>query len=750
MSKFIGDVSAYAYAVSKGYTGTEEEFAELMAAYADVGQTAVDAKDAAIAAKTAAETAATTATTKAGEASQSASQAQASATTASTKASEASQSASTASIKATEATTAAGTATTAKNDAVSAQNAAETAQGKAEDAQEAAEDAAESVSASAAQIATNTADIAELQEDLETLDTEGTVPTSEQMLSDNYSMDSVPYHFRKTASDNADREELEIVGGSVAWNQFAHDFIARTETLGITITVDNTKGSITASGTATTTNNLYFMATLRCIQDHKYLFKGSKGKGWLGVSSTSAKDTGNGAIFNATAAIAGDNQFIYGFTAGDVINETLYPQIFDLTAMFGSTIADHIYALEQATAGAGVALFKSLFPKDYYPYDAGSMQSVSGLSEHRTVGFNAWDEEWEVGAYALSDGQKSVDNSRIRNKNFIHVFPSSSYCNGCPQIITALFYDSDKNYIGQYGYNSGQVFVTPARAQYMNFYVAQSYGNVYKNDICINISDPAKNGTYEPYDGHSYALDDSLTLRGIPTLVDGKIKWDGDVYSPSGKVTRRYGIVDLGTLTWTTALTEGDKHRFAAPINAKQSDTTNGAKSICSGMILLANAGTWSGNNDGYTINAGLIYAYLDAYKTDTDANFKAAMSGVYLVCELATPTTEEAEPYQTPQTCHYDGTEEFVSTGIVPVGHNTKYPDNMRMKLDNLPWNFASLIAPTESAYKATRNYTTGALLIVNNVLYKATANIANGGNITVGTNVTATTLAEVIAALS
>ena len=54
MSKFIGDVSAYAYAVSKGYTGTEEEFAELMASYADVGQTAVDAKDAAVAAKTAA------------------------------------------------------------------------------------------------------------------------------------------------------------------------------------------------------------------------------------------------------------------------------------------------------------------------------------------------------------------------------------------------------------------------------------------------------------------------------------------------------------------------------------------------------------------------------------------------------------------------------------------------------------------------------------------------------------------------
>lgn len=176
MSKYIGDVSAYAYAVSKGYTGTEEEFAELMASYATVGQTAVDAKDAAVAAKTAAQTAATTATNKASEATTAAQ-------TATTKAGEASTSANTATsakdtavsasqtatTKATEATTAATSANTAKTDAVAAKTAAETAQGKAETAQGAAEDAAESVSASAAQIVTNTADITDLKKDLTTV-----------------------------------------------------------------------------------------------------------------------------------------------------------------------------------------------------------------------------------------------------------------------------------------------------------------------------------------------------------------------------------------------------------------------------------------------------------------------------------------------------------------------------------------------------------------------------------------------------
>lgn len=41
--KDLGMVTAYAYAVSRGYTGTEAEFAELMASYASVAQEAVDA-----------------------------------------------------------------------------------------------------------------------------------------------------------------------------------------------------------------------------------------------------------------------------------------------------------------------------------------------------------------------------------------------------------------------------------------------------------------------------------------------------------------------------------------------------------------------------------------------------------------------------------------------------------------------------------------------------------------------------------
>lgn len=51
LNKNVGHATAYAYAKSKGYTGTEEEFAELMASYADVAQQAIDAKNDAVQAK---------------------------------------------------------------------------------------------------------------------------------------------------------------------------------------------------------------------------------------------------------------------------------------------------------------------------------------------------------------------------------------------------------------------------------------------------------------------------------------------------------------------------------------------------------------------------------------------------------------------------------------------------------------------------------------------------------------------------
>lgn len=194
ITKDLGIATAYGYAKSKGYTGTEEEFAELMASYADVAQQAEtaaqdaeDAKDAAVSAKndaqsaqaaaesaqTAAAGSAQTASTKATEASNSAQAASGSATAAGNSATAAAGSATTAqtaaqtaTTKASEASSSASAASTAKTGAETARTGAQTAQAAAETAQENAEEAAASVSASAAQIDQNTADIGQIKNDL--------------------------------------------------------------------------------------------------------------------------------------------------------------------------------------------------------------------------------------------------------------------------------------------------------------------------------------------------------------------------------------------------------------------------------------------------------------------------------------------------------------------------------------------------------------------------------------------------------
>ena len=239
--KDLGAVSAYAYAVEKGYTGTEAEFAELMADYAEVGQRAEDAAESALNSKTAAQSAATTATDKASEATTAAQtattkagEAQTSAQTASTKASEASQSASqasgyaqTAETAKTDAQTAKTQADTARDEAVTAKTAAETAQGKAEDAQAAAESVAESIPS----------DYSQLSEDVSDL--------------------------KSGLQDKADKEELDILvnGYSGGENLFNPD--------------DATDGqALISNGSTTAAANKFVSEYMPVLSDYGYKYRG--------------------------------------------------------------------------------------------------------------------------------------------------------------------------------------------------------------------------------------------------------------------------------------------------------------------------------------------------------------------------------------------------------------------------------------------------------------------------------------------
>ena len=160
--------------------------------------------------------------------------------------------------------------------------------------------------------------------------------------------------------------------------------------------------------------------------------------------------------------------------------------IIDLTRMFGA-------GNEPAT----VAEFEALYPNSYYAYDAGTLKPVKMLGVE-TVGFNQWDEEWEQGSINGNTGQNSAATSCIRSKNYIPAFPSTNYC--ISQLSLICFYDLDKNFIS-YTTNSSITasFATPSNCRYIRFRTDTSYGVTYKNDICLNLSNPTRNGTYQPY-----------------------------------------------------------------------------------------------------------------------------------------------------------------------------------------------------------------------------------------------------------
>lgn len=411
-----------------------------------------------------------------------------------------------------------------------------------------------------------------------------------------------PYNLKVSGGNG--REKLKkIVGVSVGWNQQIKnthfDAVGSWKTISTgTLTVSNNVGKLTANGT------YYYTALFQDISvvpGHKYIVQVdvkdySNDVAYVSLKIDNSDTAVRLAIEKKEYAIIGEasnnptNVFYTGVRSADTSTlltnssfvEYNYVRRTDLTIALGSTIADYVYSLEQATTGAGMAWLKTHFPKmfgSYQPYDAGSIQSVTGLSAH-------------------------------------------------------VMRNADDEIIG------------------------------------------------------TYPLDDSLTLRGILKLDANNSPYaDGDIYEADGTVTRRYGIVDLGTLTWTyNAPTETKPlPQFRGQLSGVPS--TASVNVICSkyvaSLVPVAGRGVdkticvFASGSDG-------VFVCDSAYSTAAD--FKAAVSGVMLVYEKGTPETETAEPYTESQIVDGSGTEEFVSTSIVPVGNETFYLADLKGKLEDLP----------------------------------------------------------------
>jgi len=235
-------------------------------------------------------------------------------------------------------------------------------------------------------------------------------------------------------------------------------------------------------------------------------------------------------------------------------------------------------------------------------------------------------------------------------------------------------------------------------------------------------------GDYEPYNGTVYPV----------TWSEAGTVYGGTLDVTNGTLTVTMAMVDLGTLNWS---------RYAVttniPVFYPSADITNmkpsaGRSAKCSVYRCMS----WTSLNNRVDktveIHPTIARPYIaDSAYTDV-ATFKAAMSGVQLVYELATPVTYQLTP--TEITTLMGENNIWADCGDVSVEYFAKTQTYIEQRINATK----SIIAGVEAGFVATKNYAIGDLMIVGDTLYIATAAIANGGTITPGTNVTATTVAD------
>lgn len=725
--------------------------------------------------------------------------ASASASDASGYASSAYESAQNASGSASDASSAKDLAVQAKNDAVSAK---ESAEGFASDASDSANEAkgyAEDAEESAQSVLGLTAD-ATVDSNVGTPSVEVEVTTESDhknmsfafhnlrgvqgepgqsgLITDYIAEEKTPYLFRPSANGlaNVISEKDTLIGGTVAWNQL---FPYKTKTFSgigwnlkwngdgtITITVTDETAS-----SSTNTNPMELSDGVMTL-NHKYV--------WVSGNSLIRADMKSMAIYTDTifnCTNAGYSNIAIIFTDLPQGTYTIKPMLIDLTQMFGSTIADYIYSLERANTGDGVAWFKRLFPKDYYPYNSGDLLSVQ-TSEHRMVGKNQFDGIYAKNGITGTGGSYFISSSAGRTA-IIPCLPNTTYTikrtelsnrfmiatastESAPVVNDPVEVLNDANPSSL----SAVTVTTGASAKYLCVYVSTS-SEPKEPPMQVEIGSTATN--YEEYWKHTYPLDSSLVLMGVLKLdASNNLYYHGDTYESDGTVTRKYGIVDLGSLTWTkrrdgTFASSGIVGYVKEPTSYNEAATV-----ICSKYLSASYYKLWIDNEDKtFTIifstsaQHGEIWINDFAY-TDVTA-FKSSLSGTYLVYELtdSAVTTETADPYSEYQIVDADGTEEYVDerTVPIPVGHDTYYQQSVDVpQLPTADGAYRLALSKTgntatasweyvaQAEMKAQTNIPSGKYFSVGERLFVSTQAIAQGENIVVGTNCTETTLADAL----
>lgn len=334
-------------------------------------------------------------------------------------------------------------------------------------------------------------------------------------------------------------------------------------------------------------------------------------------------------------------------------------KLIDLTLMFGS-------GSEPSTT----AEFEALYPLPYYDYNTGTLVS-NAATAIETVGWNQYDPATGK-ARVIGGKQYHVGGTYTSlSKDGATITPDAS----------GLFTPD----------TSGEVTVVGGTS----------------TDTIISLTDPSRNGTYEPYWRSRLELN-------IPTLT-GKLNGTGNsvVIFPDGlrsagsvydeivgnKAIKRVGSADLGTLviTYDTSFVPN------TPVFYVQvPDRKNGSRNLMCVLYYVA------GPSRAYLEGTNMAMAshnsssakpvdFTNSSYTDAES-FKAAMSGVMLYYELATPeeyildeaipTAMRNDPYGTERRLQ----EDTAAIVTAPFRADITYSTNIKEAVQSLPQNYINI----------------------------------------------------------
>ena len=334
-------------------------------------------------------------------------------------------------------------------------------------------------------------------------------------------------------------------------------------------------------------------------------------------------------------------------------------QLFDLTQIFGA--GNEPTTIEE---------FKKLYPESYYSYCEPEVRSMRAAGIE-TIGANAFDKDSVIGGLINADG--TVTSNDIYSVAKIEVVPYEKYtltnvANAANTTYTYALYDSEdrfisvgeiKNSVTKPVSVSGDVTM-PMNARYMRVVVH----NDYLDSCCVNLK---HSGTLTAEEAVYFK-----EVRMLPDIakyfLDG-MHGIGDVYDEINEenVVKRFGVVDLGTLTWniastgTTDIYRWQSFEFVARPTSAASEVPN---------IICVKYKTGSGDNTWFKIDcitvslSGRIFIFDSNFTTAADkAAFVASLQGVLLYYELAEPiVTPVTEPLQMDYKVADFGTEKMLN----------------------------------------------------------------------------------------